>query len=132
MLKIYKNIAVFKKDIVDGNKPTHDLTISGEDFKNSTNAGALWTKDGAKGKFLAGTMKNEYTSDKGTFPGYVIVQEDELNALILKAQGNIDEDTGEKIPDLTDLQKINNETSQKLVGRDMTPEEMKSMEDMIF
>ena len=32
-------------------------------------------------------MKDEYRSEKGTYPAYVIVQEDELNALIEKSAG---------------------------------------------
>lgn len=81
-MKIYKNISVFKKDNVQGSQPTHDVVASEANFENKVTVASLWTKDGAKGKFLSGQMKNEYKSEKGTYPAYVIVQEDELQKLL--------------------------------------------------
>jgi len=122
-MKIYKNISVFKKDNVEGNKPTHDVVASEANFENKVTVASLWTKDGSKGKFLSGSMKNEYKSEKGTYPAYVIVQEDELNALIAKA--------GAYEPK-TDLEKINNETNIKLFGKEMTAEDHEAMSNMVF
>lgn len=81
-MKIYKNISVFKKENVQGSQPTHDVVASESNYENKVTVASLWTKDGAKGKFLSGQMKNEYKSEKGTYPAYVIVQEDELQKLL--------------------------------------------------
>lgn len=126
-MKIYKNITIGK--VLNGSEdpkyPTHNLVCSEEGFKNKVTAGSLWTKEGQNGRFLSGVMGDArtYTNKEGVevkVSGYVIVQEDELNALIAKAESK------------TDLEVINNETSKKLFGTELTAEDHEAMSNMVF
>jgi len=99
MLKIYKNISTIKAKDPQGSKPTHYLkaTTSKED-RDGVLVASLWAKsgekDGVKYNFLSGEMSTQY-QDR---PGFVIVNEQDLNSLITalreyKAKlGEVDED----------------------------------------
>lgn len=81
----YKQITVGKVSDHNGesNKPTHVLKVSLEGSKPLI-VGKLWTKDGQYGKFLSGVMGNEFKGEKGTFPGYCIVEDSYLQSLVDK------------------------------------------------
>ncbi len=139
MIKIYRNISIFKKDNATGSQPTHDVTASDEKFENKVTVASLWTKDGAKGKFLSGQMKKEYKSEKGTYPAYVIVQEDELNELIRQSElpplvmkGDELVERVRHSSELEGLDKINQKDAENMFGSGMTDEELKRLEDVPF
>lgn len=121
-MKIYKNITVSKiSDGGVGTAPSHTLIVTDADFKNKEYVAKLWTKEGTYGKFLSGKMqeKGQYTSKEGKVievKGYVIVREDELNALLGK-----DNETGEVVPKFTDEQK-----------KEMTVDDIAMLDDVAF
>lgn len=72
----YKNITISKISDHNGEErtPTHAIKVTLEGSK-SLIIGKLWTKTGQYGKFLSGVMANEFKGEKGTFPGYCIVED---------------------------------------------------------
>lgn len=72
----YKNITISKISDHNGEAktPTHALKVTLEGSKPLI-VGKLWTKTGEYGKFLSGVMSNEFKGEKGTFPGYCIVED---------------------------------------------------------
>ena len=121
-MQIYKNITVAKATDggLESKLPTHRLVVTDEKFQNKKDVGAFWTKEGNYGKFLSGKMGNarNYTNKEGAsvdIPGYVIVREDELNAL-LQSQ------SGETLADIA-------ETKEKM---SFTPNVSETPEDIPF
>ena len=82
MIKIYKNISTIRAKEVSGNKPTHYLKAQTSREDEGVLVASLWAKsgekDGVKYNFLSGEMSTQY-QDR---PGYVIVNEQDLNGLI--------------------------------------------------
>lgn len=78
----YKNITISKISDHNGleKTPTHALKVALEGSKPLI-VGKLWTKTGEYGKFLSGVMANEFKGEKGTFPGYCIVEDKYITAL---------------------------------------------------
>lgn len=78
----YKNITISKISDHNGEEktPTHAIKVTLEGSKPLI-VGKLWTKVGQYGKFLSGLMANEFKGEKGTFPGYCIVEDKYIEAL---------------------------------------------------
>lgn len=78
----YKNITISKISDHNGSEktPTHAIKVALEGSK-SIIVGKLWTKTGQYGKFLSGVMANEFKGEKGTFPGYCIVEDKYIQSL---------------------------------------------------
>lgn len=78
----YKNITISKISDHNGleKTPTHAIKVALEGSKYLI-VGKLWTKTGQYGKFLSGVMANEFKGEKGTFPGYCIVEDKYIQAL---------------------------------------------------
>jgi len=94
MIKTYKNISVFKKEVSDDpKKPTHDISVSAKlpdgTYEKSVNVGSMWTKDGAKGKYLSGQFSNAREYQGKVFDGYVLVKEDELKKVLDLAEAMV-------------------------------------------
>lgn len=90
-MKLYKSLAIFKKDPTDDpKKPTHDVTASLQNpdgtYEKSINVGSAWTKDGQKGKYLSVGLSKSRTWEGKTLSGYVLVNEDELNKVLKLAE----------------------------------------------
>lgn len=79
----YKQITIGKVSDHNGEEktPTHALKVMGLEGSKPLIVGKLWTKTGQYGKFLSGVMANEYKGEKGTFPGYCIVEDKYIQAL---------------------------------------------------
>lgn len=96
MITKYKNITVSKASDggAESKLPTHRLVVSNENYEHKKDVGSFWTKEGSWGKFLSGKMGDarSYVNKEGQtveVPGYVIVREDELDALIAKVQPSL-------------------------------------------
>jgi len=78
----YKQITIGKVSDHNGEEktPTHVMKVALEGSKPVI-VGKLWTKTGQYGKFLSGVMANEFKGEKGTFPGYCIVEDKYIQAL---------------------------------------------------
>lgn len=78
----YKQIVIGKISDHNGTEktPTHALKVTLEGSKPLI-VGKLWTKTGEYGKFLSGVMANEFKGEKGTFPGYCIVEDKYIQSL---------------------------------------------------
>ena len=78
----YKQITIGKVSDHNGEEktPTHVMKVALEGSKPLI-VGKLWTKTGQYGKFLSGVMANEFKGEKGTFPGYCIVEDKYVQAL---------------------------------------------------
>ncbi len=85
MITTYKNFSIFKGkgDNTDPKTPSHNVSMKvGESYAI---VGAMWTKENQYGKFLSGKLQDawvDHTNNSKTRKGFVIVAEDELNALI--------------------------------------------------
>ena len=79
----YKQIVISKISDHNGEEktPTHALKVMGLEGSKPLVVGKLWTKTGQYGKFLSGVMANEFKGDKGTFPGYCIVEDKYIERL---------------------------------------------------
>lgn len=94
----YKNITISKISDHNGEErtPTHAIKVTIEGSK-SLIVGKLWTKTGQYGKFLSGVMANEFKGEKGTFPGYCIVEDkyiQELEEKVRLFEASIPKETG--------------------------------------
>lgn len=93
-MQTYKNISIFKKDNGgDTTKPTHDITASTKlqdgTYSKSVNVGSMWTRDGAKGKYLSGQFSNSREYQGKVFDGYVLVNEEELKKVLSLAEAMV-------------------------------------------
>lgn len=92
---MYKKIIIGKISDHGGEEktPTHVLKVQ-KDTEKPITVGKLWTRTGEYGKFLSGVMADEYKGEKGTYPAYVIVEENYIKKLqqkIKELEGNIPE-----------------------------------------
>lgn len=81
---LYKNLTITKISDHGGTEktPTHALVVTDEKFQNKKTVGKLWTKTGEYGKFLTGSMSDDFTKTDGTFfSGYRIISLEEYNQL---------------------------------------------------
>lgn len=79
---MYKKIIIGKISDHQGTEktPTHALRVMVDGRKPIT-VGKLWTRESEYGKYLSGVMQDEFKGEKGTFPGYVIVEEEYIKNL---------------------------------------------------
>lgn len=79
---MYKKIIIGKISDHQGTEktPTHALRVTVDGRKPIT-VGKLWTRESEYGKYLSGVMQDEFKGEKGTFPGYVIVEDTEIDQL---------------------------------------------------
>lgn len=89
MIQTYKNFSIFKSKPSDNDKlPTHTLSMKiGEEY---VTMGGAWTKDSANGKYLSVKLQDAWVNTQDntkTRKGYVIVAEDDLNALYEHLEG---------------------------------------------
>lgn len=100
---MYKKIVISKISDHNGTEktPTHALRVQVEGSKPIT-VGKLWTRTGEYGKFLSGQMQDEFKGEKGTFPGFVIVEENYIKKLqekIKELEASIPKDEFQKTLD---------------------------------
>mgnify|MGYP003591187212 FL=1 len=87
MIQKYKFISTINKKEVTGSQPTHYLKATkGKDDKEGVFVASLWARsyenDGVTKRFLSGQMSDAF-NDK---PGFVIVNEKDLDNLIARCQ----------------------------------------------
>ncbi len=71
-----------RKDVSVATKPTHDIVAMNDNYEEKTIVGALWTKVSNDGnKFLSGQLSKTRTVEGKTYPGYVLLTEDEYKKL---------------------------------------------------
>ncbi len=64
--------------------PTHLLEVKNEGQEKAFTVGSFWSKEGQYGKYLAGTMKDDYIDKEGKqYSGYVVITKKEYSDLLL-------------------------------------------------
>ena len=92
MIKKYKSCTIFKrKEVTSDKAPGYDALTSLQNpdgtYEKSINIGGVWLREGKDGnKFFSCKLSDTRTYEGNTFPGFVIVNEVELNKIIALAE----------------------------------------------
>lgn len=92
MIKKYKSFTIFKrKEVTSDKAPGYDALTSYQNpdgtYEKSINMGGVWLRDAKDGsKFFSGKLSDTRTHEGNTYPGFVIVNEVELNKVLALAE----------------------------------------------
>jgi len=92
MIKKYKTFTIFKrKEVTSEKAPGYDALASAQNpdgtYEKSVNIGGVWLREGKDGaKFFSGKLSDTRDYQGTTFPGFCIVNEEELKKVLELAQ----------------------------------------------